>query len=145
MNIFKRIHSYFKKEILVFVQENTIEGFTIPDNYNIYLIHKNKAQMLTNLEWYDMNTLAEMLSNQDRPIQLWRSYGMGREVLTIPEWGIPKLANELKRTYEEGLKKFEDISPTETEFWEGFSSIYPDVDIKPLQSVFKPQKDKSTD
>lgn len=92
----KRLISFFEKSVDVHIDYVYTKGKKLPDTFNIYVIHKNKCNMLTNLEWDEIERVINVLEEENKPIQLWREFGMGKEVLYVPRWARNKLANKLK-------------------------------------------------
>lgn len=95
--------SCFQKEVSVSVSYLNKDGERLPDTFNIYVIHRNKAQMLTNLDWFEIEKLATTLEEENKPIQLWREMGIAREILHVPKWARKRLAKKLRET-----KRIED-------------------------------------
>lgn len=87
---------YLERDVDVRVEHYIKDGVRIPDTFNIYVIHRNKRHMLTNLEWEEIERVSELLEKEDKPIKLWREFGMGQEILDVPRWARPMLAKKLR-------------------------------------------------
>lgn len=95
--------SYFEKKVKIHIQYMHTDGDKIPDTFNIHIMHRNQVHMLTNLEWTEVNKIISTLEEDDKPIQLWRTCGIGREILDVPKWARKQLAVDLRK-----VKKIED-------------------------------------
>lgn len=69
-----------------------------PETFNIYVIYKNQAHMLTNLLWSELDRVADFLDKANRSVELSIPLGIGQEILYIPKWATKRLAQKLRKT-----------------------------------------------
>lgn len=106
----EKLISYFQKDVNVRIDYLHTEDGKIPDTFNIYITHKKKCHMLTNLEWDEIDRVIEVLEEENKPIQLWRQFGMGREILNVPKWARLRLAQKLREARNNEEKRIQKES-----------------------------------
>lgn len=79
-----------------------------PETFNIYVIYKNQAHMLTNLLWSELDRVADFLDKANRSVELSIPLGIGQEILYIPKWATKRLAQKLRKTKKLGWKRIDD-------------------------------------